>query len=224
MSRWASGCRTEDGFHLRTSQGEYLGGAARRDRGELVHADRGSAGAAAPRDAATRALVRRAVGIEELRRGAMSRLYLGAAPGEVVYGFPDLGEGFKMGLHEPGPICRPRFVGSYGDRSEVDAAQEIVGRCFPAVTVLRRRLRCACIPTRRRAFPDRSASEAAQHCAGRGRIGARVQVRERDRRDRRRLGDRRSVRARHRVVQCRSLVGAEASLVTEHRYAREAPR
>ncbi len=54
-------------------------------------------------------------------------------PGDVVYGFPDLGEGFKLGLQKPGPTADPHTMDRTVTAAEVRTAEAIVGRWFPEI-------------------------------------------------------------------------------------------
>jgi sarcosine oxidase len=124
---------TEEGFHLRTSQGEYWAEQLVVTAGSWFTQIVGRLGLPLR---ATRQHVHWFASPAGTRNfdAAQCPVYIWEQRlGELVYGFPDLGEGFKMGLHEPGPAADPDSLERTVTGSEVDAALEIVGRCFPAI-------------------------------------------------------------------------------------------
>lgn len=130
LARWMP---TEDGFHLRTSRGEYRAARLVVTAGSWFTQIVGRLGLplrvtrqhvhwfASPSGSTNFGVAQCPVYLWEQQ------------PGEVVYGFPDLGEGFKIGLHEPGPIADPDSLDRTVTATEVRAAEAIVDRCFPAI-------------------------------------------------------------------------------------------
>jgi sarcosine oxidase len=124
---------TEDGFHLRTSRGEYWAERLVVTAGSWFTQIVGRLGLPlrvtrqhvhwfAPPSSSTHF------------EPALCPVYIWEQrPGDVVYGFPDVGEGFKLGLHEPGPTADPDTLDRTVTTAEVRAAEAIVGRCFPEI-------------------------------------------------------------------------------------------
>jgi sarcosine oxidase len=54
-------------------------------------------------------------------------------PDRIIYGFPDLGEGVKVGIHHEGEHTNPDHVRREVDAGDIEAMRVILRRAMPAI-------------------------------------------------------------------------------------------